>query len=76
MVESSWWERFRAWLAYLIFPEPNDWYVEACENANKLEAENETLSGLLEKAERYISNVEGGLSKEDALLTGEDKSSD
>ena len=43
MVDYSLWQRFRAWLAYLIFPEPHNWYVEACESANKLEADNKDV---------------------------------
>lgn len=44
MIELNWWERFRAWLAYLIFPEPNNWYIEAVEEANNLEEELADLS--------------------------------
>lgn len=43
MKEPNWWERFRAWLAHKIFPEPNTWYVEACESAEKLEKETAAL---------------------------------
>lgn len=68
MVEYSWWERFRARLAYLIFPEPHNWYVEACERANKLEDE---LTELKREHEILIRRTNELEESNRALLEGE-----
>ena len=70
MKESNWWERFRAWLAYLIFPEPNDWYVEACERANRLEDELAELKLDHENLIRRANELE---ESHRALLTTEEE---
>jgi len=48
MKEYSLWERFRAWLAYVIFPEPHSWYIEACEESERLQSQNAALLEALE----------------------------
>ena len=58
MKEPNWWERFRAWLAYLIFPDPNDWYVESCKRANELEVELSELKFEHENLIRRANELE------------------
>lgn len=61
MVEHNWWVRFRAWLAYIIFPDPNTWYIEAVENANKLEVELAKLRSEHEHLIRRANELEEDL---------------
>ncbi len=68
MKEPNWWERFRAWLAYLIFPEPNNWYVEACEDANRLENE---LAELKQEHENLIRRANELEENQRIPITGE-----
>ena len=70
MKEPNWWERFRAWLAYLIFPEPNSWYVEACERADKLEDENAALKQLCAEAYQVVGALNGPVNLLDNLSAG------
>ena len=73
MVEHNCWVRFRAWLAYLIFPDPNTWYIEAVEMANKLEAELAELTSEHERLIRRANELEESQRAYSNILEGKDE---